>query len=313
MTVNSQSNTPQPSATARRLVRGAFDIHVHSAPDVVKRRIADPELALRMRDLGLGGYVIKSHYVPTSARASIVNSLTPETRVIGSVTLNAVCGGMSPMAVEIAAREGARFVWMPTVDSENEHRLMGGGDDPTKLPVWALLQKEMRDLGVEVEPVRVVDSAGRVLSETRQVLKRVALHGMVLATGHLSRDEIFAVTEAALEEGVKDVVITHPDFPTQNLSVDDQRSLASAGAKLERCYAVIYKGKVSWEATRDRVRATGVANNVFSTDLGQVTSPPVEDGLAVCADHLLALGFSEEEVTTLITTNSRKLALGGEA
>lgn len=307
------ASSPQPSARARELVQGAFDIHVHSAPDVVPRRIDDLQLASRMNEVGLAGYVIKSHYVPTSARARLANAAVGGAQVIGSVTLNAVCGGMSAMTVELAAREGARFVWMPTVDAENEHRLMGGGSDASKLPVWVLLQQEMRKLGVKVEAVKVVDAAGAVLPEVRQVLQRIAQHDMVLATGHLDREEIFAVTSAAFEEGVRQVVITHPDFPTQNLSVEDQQALVSQGAYLERCFAVINKGKISWDKTCEYIRATGVAANVISTDLGQVNSPPVEDGLAVAADNLLAGGFSEEEVKTMIVTNSRKLAVGAKA
>lgn len=307
------SSVQSPTARARELVRGAFDIHVHSAPDVVKRRIDDLELAKRMNEVGLAGYVIKSHYVPTSARARLVNAAVGGARLIGSVTLNTVCGGMSPMAIEMAAREGARVVWMPTVDSENEHRNMGGNSDPSKLPAWALVQKDLREMGVNVEPVRVVDGAGVVLPEARQVLRRIAHHDMVLATGHLNRDEIFAVTGAAFEEGVRNVIITHPDFPTQNLSVEDQMALAEQGAYLERCFAVINKGKISWEKTCEYIRATGVGSNVIATDLGQVGSPPVEDGLALAADNLLAGGFSEEEVKTMIVTNSVKLALGAEA
>lgn len=311
--MSSTLNDPalQPSPRARELVRGAYDIHVHSAPDVVERRISDVELAQRMLEFGLRGYVIKSHYVPSSARARITNGVVPGARVVGSVTLNAVCGGMSAMAVEIAAREGARFVWMPTVDSENEHRLKGGGSDRSKLPVWALLQQEMLELGVTVEPVKVVDSSGSVLPETRQVLKRIAHHDMVLATGHLDRDEIFAVTEAAFEEGVKDVIITHPDFPTQDLSLEDQLELASRGAILERCFAVIHKDKVSWERTAELIRATGVKNNVIATDLGQVGSPPVEDGLALAADKLLALGLTDEEIRTVTVNNTVRLVEGG--
>jgi hypothetical protein len=37
--------------------------------------------------------------------------------VIGALTLSASVGGMNPLAVEIAAREGARILWMPTLDA----------------------------------------------------------------------------------------------------------------------------------------------------------------------------------------------------
>ena len=64
-------------------------------------------------------------------------------------------------------------------------------------------------------PVEVVDEDGEVLHALQQVLEVVADHGMLLATGHLSRDEIFAVVDAAVERGVRDIVITHPDFPSR--------------------------------------------------------------------------------------------------
>ena len=47
---------------------------------------------------------------------------------------------------------------------------------------------------------------------------------------------------------------------------------------------------------------------MLSTDLGQVTNPPVEDGLALMADRLLAEGFSEDEVHTMAVVNTRRLA-----
>ena len=78
-----------PSTRARELVRGAYDLHVHTGPDAMKRRIDDIGLARRCAEVGLAGYVIKSHYVPTSARATL-NSMVPGVKVLGSVTLNAL-------------------------------------------------------------------------------------------------------------------------------------------------------------------------------------------------------------------------------
>ena len=102
--------------------------------------------------------------------------------------------------------------------------------------------------------------------------------------------------------------MTHPDYPTQGVPVDEQRELAARGALLERCFAPIHSGKVSWEQTFDAIRATGAQNNVLSTDLGQVANPPVEDGLALMADRLLEAGFTEDEVHTMAVVNTRRLA-----
>jgi hypothetical protein len=214
---------------------------------------------------------------------------------------------MNPLAVEVAAREGARTVWMPTVDSVNEssEREVPPG---ARVPVWVKLQLELREQGIEIEPVPVVDDTGAVLAETREVIRRVAAHGLVLATGHLARDEIFAVVAAAVEEGVRDIVITHPEFPSQNLSLDDQARLAERGALLERCFTTPHTGKIEWERWIENIRAGGAEHSVLSTDLGQTFNPPVEDGMAIMVDRLLAAGLSEDEIHVMAVENTRRVA-----
>jgi Family of unknown function (DUF6282) len=299
---------PQPSQRARDLVRGAYDIHVHIDPDIIPRRITDLALAKRFNEVELEGFVLKSHYVPTTERASVVNAASGSSAcAIGSITLNHGVGGMNACAVEIAARGGARIVWMPTVDAANEARELEGHVLGTKLPLWAVIQTEMRAQGLGLEPVRVVNESGEILPETLQVLRVIARHDLVLATGHLGRDEIFAVVDAALEEGVKHIVITHPDYPTQDLSIQDQIVLAERGAYLERCVAPSISGKVSWEKMFTAIRATGPEHSVLSTDMGQPKNPPVEDGLPIIADLLLEAGFSDDEVRVMTVTNSRRL------
>jgi hypothetical protein len=296
------------SAQARSLLSGAYDMHVHIAPDVVPRRIDDLALARRFAELGLAGFQLKSHYTSTAERASVVRAAVPGVDVLGAVALNRAVGGMNAVAVEIAAREGARTVWFPTVDSVNESGEETQFPPGAKVPVWMELQRELRAEGVEIEPVPVVDEDGAVLPETRTVLAAIARHGLVLATGHLSRDEIFAVVDAAREEGVREIVITHPDFPSQNLSIEDQAALAARGALLERCFTTPHTGKVAWEHVFEGIRATGPEHSVLSTDLGQTANPPVEDGLGLMADRLLAAGFDETEVHAMGVVNTRRLA-----
>src|SRR5262249_11884432 len=102
-----------PRDRPRELLRGAFDMHIHIPPDVVPRRIGDLALARRFQELGLAGFVLKSHYTSTAERAAVVREVVPGVRVMGAITLNRSVGGMNPLAVEIAALEGARVVWLP--------------------------------------------------------------------------------------------------------------------------------------------------------------------------------------------------------
>jgi hypothetical protein len=298
----------RPSERARVLVQGAYDLHIHVAPDVPPRRIDDVTLARRFAEVGLAGFALKSHYTSTAERAQVVSAVVPEIRVVGAVAMNQAVGGMNALAVEIAAREGARIVWMPTVDSPAE---TAGRTEPKpgdKVPQWARLQHELRELGLGVEPVHVTDSQGRLLPETRDVLRAVARHGLILATGHLDRDDTFAVVDAALEEGVVDVVVTHPEFPCQNFSIEDQVALAERGCLLERCLTTPWSAKTSWEHVFDGVRAVGVERTLFSSDLGNPDYPAVEDGLALWADRLLGADFDEDDVREMIVGQSRRLA-----
>jgi hypothetical protein len=290
----------QPTDRARELIRGAYDLHVHVEPDLAKRRIDDVDLAHRFAELGLAGFVLKSHYAPTAERAAVVRRAVPGVDVLGSITLNAGVGGLNAQAVEIAARSGARIVWLPTVDSENE--ASEDGPKPAKQPIWRTIQEELIAAGVGTPPVALDPDA------LASVLAVVARHDLVLATGHLGREEIISVVNTAFSSGVQHVVVTHPDYPTQGVSVAEQVELAARGAILERCFAPIHSGKVTWEATFEAIRATGAESNVLSTDLGQPANPPVEDGLALMADQLIEAGFSDDEIRTMTVANTRMLA-----
>jgi Family of unknown function (DUF6282) len=298
----------RPSERARLIVQGAYDLHVHVSPDVPRRKIDDVTLARRFAEAGLAGFGLKSHYTSTAERAQIVSAAVPGVRAIGTLTLNQAVGGMNALAVEIAAREGARIVWMPTVDSPAE---TAGRTEPQpgdNVPQWARLQHELRELGLSVEPVHATDADGALLPETRDVLRAIARHDLILASGHLGRDDTFAVVEGAFEEGVQHVVITHPEFPCQDFSLEDQADLAARGCLLERCLTTPQSGKTTWGHVFDGVRAVGVERTIFSSDCGNPEYPAVEDGLALWADRLLAAAFDEDEVREMIVTHSRRLA-----
>jgi hypothetical protein len=119
---------------------------------------------------------------------------------------------------------------MPTVDSPAE---TAGRTEPKpgdKVPLWAKLQHELRGLGFSIEPVESPTDRRSCCPETRAVLGTIARHGLILATGHLGREDIFAVVDGALEGGRGDDVVTHPEFPAQNFSIEEQVALARRGA-----------------------------------------------------------------------------------
>ncbi len=275
----------------------------------MERRIDDLSLAARFAQVGLAGFVLKSHYVTTAERAAVVRKAVPGVDVLGAITLNGSMGGMNPAAVEIAGRLGARIVWMPTVDSRNQRSSTAADLPGSKPAMWGALQADLHAQGIVPDVVEVVSGDGTVLEDVRKVLRVIAKHDMVLATGHLSAPEILAVVRDARALGVRRVVVTHPEFTSQRLTVAQQRELAAEGALLERCFTTPYTGKVSWSDLFDNIRAVGVEHSILSSDLGQPFNPPVEDGIALFADRLLEAGFKEDEVRVMAVDNSRLISL----
>jgi len=197
-------------------------------------------------------------------------------------------------------------VWMPTVDAQNETagRLDGGS---AKLPFWAKIQRELAAEGISPPPLSVVDESGRLVEAARRCLERIRKHDMILATGHLGRTEIFALVRAAKEMGLAKVVVTHAEFPSQNLTGDEQRELSDLGAIIEHCFTTTYTGKATWGAAFANIRKAGVSRAVISTDLGQAINPPVSDGFGMFAQRLLDAGFTVDEIHTMAVTNPTRL------
>ena len=112
----------------------------------------------------------------------------------------------------------------------------------------------------------------------------------------------------ARKMGIRRVVVTHAEFPSQNLSALEQRELADMGALIEHCFTTMYTGKASWEEAFTNIRETGFERCLLSTDLGQSTSPVVSDGFAMFAQRLLNAGFTVKEINRMAVINSSVLA-----
>jgi hypothetical protein len=287
-------------------LQGAYDLQVHVAPDVIERRIDDLDLAKEFLARGLKGFVLKSHYFPTAERAKVVTKAVPGIAAYGAITLNHSVGGLNPVALELAGRSGCKIVWFPTVDANNE--TAGRLDGPSvKLPFWAKIQRELAATGIAPPPLTVLDSSGKTSEVTRRCIEIIAKHNMILATGHLGRVEIFELVKTAREMGTKRVLVTHAEFPSQNLTAEEQKRLADMGAFIEHCFTTMHTGKAPWDAVLEAIRAVGPERCVLSTDLGQTINPPVAEGFAMFAQKMLDGGFSVEQIRRMTVTNPAAL------
>ncbi len=291
----------RPRPRARRAARTTCTST--STPTCLPRRIDDVTLAGRFAEVGLAGFALKSHYTSTAERAQVVSAVVPGVHVIGTLTLNQAVGGMNALAVEIAAREGARIVWMPTVDSPAE---TAGRTEPKpgdKVPLWAKLQHELRELGLSVEPVRRHRRrTGSSCPRPATCCATIARHGLILATAHLGRDDTFAVVDGGVRGGRRRPSSSRTrSSPCQNFSIEDQVALADRGCLIERCLTTPLQRQDDLGARlrrrpRGRRRARRSSRATAATRTTRRSRTGSRSGPTGCSRR----GFGEDEMREMI-------------
>ena len=110
---------------------GFYDLHIHSAPAPFVRIGDSADIARWCAEAGMAGIVIKSHFESTVSKVHharlAVREAFPDFQVFSGIALNRGVGGVNPGAVELALQQGARIVWMPTLDAVNHARVFGAG------------------------------------------------------------------------------------------------------------------------------------------------------------------------------------------
>lgn len=274
-------------------LHGVIDMHIHSAPDIRKRRMNDLEIMEAAVERNIRAVVIKSHQVPTVDRAALVNMIcakkypASDFTMYGGVTLNRSMGGINPWAVEAALKLGAKIVWLPTITSENHCRKEGWSD-----------------------PV-ICTQNGKVVEPMKDVFHMIRDYDVVLATGHISAKECFLVTEAARDAGVSKIVITHPEFHIVGLSLEQQEKMVrDYDVLLEREYAQPVGGgayKKNLPENVEAMRRIGVEHFIVSTDGGQMQNPKWYHTIEEYINYLYDAGFTKEEIDTMTKVNPAKL------
>lgn len=256
-----------------------FDLHVHASPDIWPRLADDAEIVAHYQNAGYTGCVLKGHYEATPGRAALAARRTG-LRVHGSVVLNAQAGGFNPAAVAAALECGARVVWMPTADAHTQ-RAAG-------LPRLCGVVPAVPDQVFAAPPVDPTTADAIAV-----IASLVAEADAVLATGHLSTDEVRWLLPVARERGVRRLLMTHPSYTVPAMSPEDAAELAHThGAFAEvTAYQLLHQPGMDAATLAAFVRAVGYDRIVLSSDAGQPDSPPPPDALGQLIDALAAEGL----------------------
>lgn len=289
-------------ARCHELLRGAIDLHVHSAPSIFDRLLDDVELAQQARAAGMRAVLYKAHEQDTTGRAALVRRAVPGIEAFGGVVLNQAVGGLNPAAVDTCIKLGGRMVWMPTMAARHHVRFFGGSHFGSRM-------KGRTPAAGPAQGLTVLDGDGGLRPEVREILGLVAEAGICLSTGHLSLDEIRVLVPAARTAGVTRILVTHPDLMLSAIGVEDQRALADAGAVLEKDVNTLGPPwhSITLEAMVRSIREVGPARCVLATDYGQLHSPAPVEGLRIFVQLCLEQGLSEAEIRMMIVENPARL------
>src|SRR5258706_309913 len=116
-----------------------IDLHLHTAPDVVPRKLDAFEAARQAAARGMRAILLKSHVTITADRAALVEQVVPAVRVFGGLVLNQAVGGFNPAAVEAALR------LVPAARAAGVRKILITHPEHPPVLMPALLQEELRD------------------------------------------------------------------------------------------------------------------------------------------------------------------------
>jgi len=291
-------DSPIPSPALLKVLDGAVDLHVHSGPSPFPRRLNHVEASYDAARINLRAILIKSHHHNTvmdllAMQDQLKDAPTP---AYGGVALNSEVGGVNPSAVAVAIKMGGRAVWGPTV-SAAQHIEAHQHDDGFPHPGDDLEEKE--------ESIWAAD--GNVSAEAVRVTQLVAQAGIMLTGGHLDPESQKAFFATAKENGVKRMLVHHPDYIV-NVSETDIEELLGHGAFIEHEMSMYHPAVVApgypISQLVDWIHKIGPERTVINSDLGQNINPLPVDGYINVIQNLLDHGIAEKDIRQMICNNT---------
>jgi hypothetical protein len=285
-------------------IEDAIDMHCHYGPDFVNQAseggphghaVTALDAAREAHVCGHRAIVLKSHSLPSPTLAFALEQMTPGLRVFGGTCTDYPSGGLNPETVGAALKLGGKIVWLPTVHSHQDY-----------------LNGKAAQMGTKGEGLKVVDEDGEPSDVVKEIFALVRENDAVLATGHVTAAEHYAVVKAFAHEGK--VLVTHAgeELAGPKLTPEQCRELADLGAVIEltalTCDSLFGAQGKSPEEMAKMMHHIGCERCTLSTDYGWTTAVPHPAvGLHGFMETLWSHGVSEAELTTMVAKNPARL------
>ena len=283
------------------ILRDGIDMHIHGYPEALVDAGWDfAWMAKQAYDAGMRAIVCKSMHSDTAPMAYFVQQIVDKYaqekgedihpfNMYGGVVLNWSVGGLNPVAAETSAKLGAKIIWLPSHDSSHHMKVL---EESTK--------------GIDV-----LDSNDNPVPELIEIFKIAAKYDIILDLDHTGTKERFIMTEEAQKYGVKKILLTHPQWNVNRMSIDQMVEISKMGA---------YIGLYLYSAfphfnnpTCDRtevlkiIEKVGPEKCVMATDFGSMLNPPPVEGMKLYIRLLLAMGVTEKDIHKMLVVNGSKL------
>jgi hypothetical protein len=287
-------------AVVDALMEGAVDLHCHSGPSIMERKLDHIEQIRDAEAAGMHAVLFKDHFYSNTPVMQVLQRYREGPRalhLLSGVPLNNQLGGLNPYAVEHGLTLGARMVWMPTLCAHNHL-------------TTAFRYNLHGRLGMRPPlALSVIDARGRLKDEVKDILDLIAEHDAVLCGGHLHVSEMYPLFSEAKARGVTRMVVSHPTYWIE-ARLEDLAELSAMGVYLEHCACMLIEGvsrKFDFDALRGYVEAAGIERTIIGSDLGQTFNPRPVPGFRAVIALCLDLGFTPQEIRQMTCENACRL------
>jgi hypothetical protein len=141
-----------------------------------------------------------------------------------------------------------------------------------------------------------------------RALELIKKHDLILATGHLDRQETLTIVERAHAMGIRRIIMTHPLFQATELDPETMAGMWTRyGAYSELCFSNLAMDHLTYTQYLAVIEAVGSQGVLLSSDVGQIFSPPVSEALLEFFNELQKRGVTEDYITEMAVLNPNRL------
>jgi len=283
------------------LLIGTVDLHCHSGPSPMPRRITHAEAARQADEAGFRAIVAKCHYHDTVtdilAMAPLLDGL--DVKVFGGIALNSQNGGLNPFAVDRSLKMGGKVVWFPTISSA-AHVAHVARDEQARAHF------QPRGM-MQSDEISIFRPDGDLRPEVHQIIGLAREAGALISTGHLGPAPARALVEAAVAAGHDRLVVSHPNF-VAGIGRQQAAELAGLGAVIEHELGHYHQERrFKFSELLEWIDIIGPERTSLASDLGQAGNALPVEAYRQCVAGLLDSGLSERDIRLMIRDNPARL------